>query len=200
MKNILLTRQWEVLFVGLFILGCVGCGGGKGVTTEASFGENRVLLSRAKKDKRAKKDRRGKKKQGDPNEPTQPPLPPDQVPPGYQFPVPSPPQHQKMPTQRFANADVQPFSPGMLLINGQKYVSNEIIVKFFEDTPDATINNLIGRDGGQIVRQILYSQYRHWYVVGFPDGAKLWEIVDVFNDDPSVEYASLNGVGQAGAG
>lgn len=197
MKNILLTRQWEVLFVGLFVLGCVGCGGGKGVTTEASFGENRVLLSRAKKDKR------GKKKQSDPNEQTQPPLPPDQVPPGYKFPVPPPPQHQKMPIQRFANADVQPFSPGVLLINGQKYVSNEIIVKFFEDTPDATIDELIGRHNGKIARWI-YGPYQHRYVVSFPEGTKIWEIVDVYNDDynddPSVEYASLNGIGEGGGG
>ncbi len=127
---------------------------------------------------------------------SRPPLPPDRVPPGYQFPVVKP-TPQKTPTQRLGNAEVRSVSPGILSVNGHKCISDEIVVKFFEDTPDAMINNLIGRYGGKIV-QWIYGPYQHWYLVRFPAGAKIWEIADAYNDDPSVECAGLSWIGEGG--
>lgn len=68
MKHISLIWRWEALLIGLFILGCVGCSGGKQTVTDTSGVGNNVLLSQAKKGKQTRKGKRkNRRKQGGPS-------------------------------------------------------------------------------------------------------------------------------------
>ncbi len=64
MRCRLLPCRWHRLIMCLFIVlgGCVGCSGGKGMTTDASSREDSILLSRLEKGNSKNKGRRGKRK------------------------------------------------------------------------------------------------------------------------------------------
>ncbi|MFC1524887.1 S8 family serine peptidase [Planctomycetota bacterium] len=86
----------------------------------------------------------------------------------------------------------QPFKVNQQLVGTkitERYVPNEIIVKFKFDAPDLTINTLNERHGVTA----LFTHRRAGYKrLRIPEGKTVEEMVNMYKNNPNVEYAEPN--------
>jgi serine protease len=71
----------------------------------------------------------------------------------------------------------------------QRYVPDEIIVKFKNQAPETKIHNIINKNCASIIHTSAYTGSRR---IRVPAGKTVDQMLEQFNADPDVEYAELN--------
>ena len=99
-----------------------------------------------------------------------------------------------LPNSRSARANGGRIFRGKRPTDQTNYVPGEIIVRFKQDVPEEAIAELNSRQGVSVIYTSPFAGFKRLRIAG---GTKLTDILEIYKDNPNVEYAELNYIASA---